>query len=193
MTVRTGSWGRPFAGERWSGDLALVLDRPSGLRAVLIDAAGHGPRAHEIAERAAGMDCVRLSGGPVTLVRALHDALRGSIGASVVAVDVDTRDGTFECVAVGEIHALWIERTPIWLASQPGLVGQHLPTVRAVQHRISPGEALVLASDGVSRRALESLPLSVLLAPPEVAAERIVRDHGRAHDDATCLILTVQP
>ncbi len=193
LRVQSGSWGRPFVGERCSGDLAWVFERPAGPRAVLIDAAGHGPRAHELAARMAELSCMQLSSGPASLVRALHEEIRGSAGASIVAVDIDVRAATFECVAVGGIHACWFSRVNAWLESQPGLLGQHLSTVRAMHHTLAPGDVLVLASDGVSRRALENLPPSALLAPPEVAAERIVREHGRAHDDATCLILTVQP
>lgn len=189
----TGGWyGRPFHGEPRSGDLALVAEpTPSVLRAVIIDIAGHGPRAASAAERLRAAPWLATIADLMELAKRLDEELRGELGAALAIADVDRARAELRCLAIGSVHARVYGVSPATIESQAGMVGEHMPTCRPRTLAIHGGDVVILASDGVRTRGLRALEPSLLLAPPERTARRIVEDHGRAHDDATCVVLTV--
>lgn len=192
LVVTSGWYGRPFAGEVVSGDLPLVFTLgDGGTRAVLIDVAGHGPEAASVAERVGGLGVLTSAASPTDVVHGLHGALRGGRGASVVVVDVDGEGRSCKLVAVGGILLRVFGPHAVEVVAQPGMVGEHLPTLRPTACALSHGDVVVIASDGVRRGGLYGLAPSKLLAPPARLARQVVEELGRPHDDATCIVLTV--
>ena len=71
------------------------------------------------------------------------------------------------------------------LLAQGGVVGRRLPSLRATVLRTTPGDALVLATDGIHPRFAVELPS---LASPRKAADRILSDHRTGTDDALVVV-----
>jgi len=67
-----------------------------------------------------------------------------------------------------------------------GVVGHNLRKVLPFCYRLCPGDVIVLLSDGVSCRF--DLGDYVQLPAPSMA-EAIVCDHGKEHDDASCMVV----
>ena len=192
LVLSHGVFGRPFAGEHRSGDATWIVEREDGgVRAALLDVAGHGPEASRVVDRIRASGIVAAAPDPVALGRGLHALLRGHRGAALAILDLDPRTGESVWLAVGGIHARILGAASSGVRVQPGLVGEHLPNLVPTRYRVRPGDTLVLASDGISARGLDGLDPRALYAAPTQLARSIVTHHGRAHDDATCLVISV--
>ncbi len=194
--VRGGWYGRACEGEGASGDLAVlpevaVAASPLIVRAILIDVAGHGPTAAAVAERLRGAPWLTTASDPTEVATRLDAALRGGRGAAVAIVDLNRAARTATCVAIGNIYLRIEGVRSREVDQQPGIVGEYMPTVRPKVEPIARGDVLLIASDGISSRKLTEVPPAWLLAPPERLARRIVHEYGQAHDDATCIVLSV--
>ena len=80
-TVDCAYFVRPCRGERVSGDIVVVEERGSHVFVAVIDALGHGPAAHIIADRAARFLKRALKTDLAQTMHELHESLRGTDGA----------------------------------------------------------------------------------------------------------------
>jgi phosphoserine phosphatase RsbX len=66
-----------------------------------------------------------------------------------------------------------------------GIVGYRMPETLLTQNiPLAAGDLLVIASDGIAEDHLDSIDFA---APATAIAERILREHGKASDDALVL------
>jgi hypothetical protein len=71
--------------------------------------------------------------------------------------------------------------------STAGILGRRIRTIRTWEAPLSPGDGLVLHTDGISPRfALGDLPWST---PSAAIADLILRSGGKRGDDATCVVV----
>ena len=187
MTVQIASAQRPCRGETVCGDAYTVVADPVTTVA-LADGLGHGPLAHEASE--AFCDYVRRNVG-LGLEQLMHGATRaltGTRGAAAAVIRLDEAEENLVFVGVGNIELLALSRQQIRPVSTPGIVGRPLRKVVAYRYEVSPGDLLVLFSDGISSRL--DLKKYKRLEPQQVA-DQIFEQHGKHHDDATVLVLEI--
>jgi serine/threonine protein phosphatase PrpC len=189
---------RPFPGELENGDLALVLPETEAAQASaksmlfgLIDGAGHGPVAAQVAALARSELTHRV---PTTLedaLKAVHLVLAGTRGAVAGLARVDLVGGTLEYSGVGNIECriLHSDRNGSSLISYNGLLGHTFPGLRTFNHAITAGDMLILHSDGVSGHWQTSRYPGLSAEVPSMVASVLMRDWGRATDDATVLVV----
>ncbi|HTP58425.1 MAG TPA: hypothetical protein VMM82_05865, partial [Spirochaetia bacterium] len=67
-----------------------------------------------------------------------------------------------------------------------GTVGQHLPTLTPTSFAVGLGDTFVMATDGIS---LDFMKEHSVDQPPQLLAERILRQYGLANDDALVLVV----
>jgi negative regulator of sigma-B (phosphoserine phosphatase) len=67
-----------------------------------------------------------------------------------------------------------------------GVVGYNLPQVRVGTLPLEPGDAVVLATDGVAADYSASLEPGV---PAQVLADRVLERHGKGTDDALAAVV----
>ena len=193
--VGTLAWGtasRPLAGERISGDRAYVRSLLDGstLLAVL-DGAGHGSAAAEAAE--AGRAILdRHAGMPLgRLFRTCHDGLRGTRGVAMSAAQLSAAADRITWIGIGNVEALVWRLEPRALPRREhllvrgGLVGCQMPIPFEASQPLSPGDLIVLATDGVRG---DFAPLLNGFDPPQRIAERILERHASGQDDALVLV-----
>ena len=178
--------GRPIAGERRSGDRALVLAAGREALVAAVDGVGHGPAAAQAADVAVGA----LREGPwsdvVALIQRCHAALRVTRGAAV-GLAVLRDDGTVTWLGVGDISGRLVragEPSPAgghWLGSQIGVAGDDLPRLRPTTLPLRRGDVLVLTTDGIDGAFAGELGAT---GPCDEIAERVLRLYARTTDDA---------
>ncbi len=182
-TFHCGAVMLPMAGQGHCGD-GWVLSR-YGLVAV-IDGLGHGLEASLAARRAeASVDAVS---DPHRAIEVMHEALRGTRGAVVMAVQPGS-DGV-QFAGVGNVSAtlLGMDRQTS-LHSAWGVVGSGAP-IPGVHHAAwSPGDVLLLHSDGLSGATAAFQSRHLRYVAPALAAAVVLRDATTKLDDQTVVVL----
>lgn len=187
--IQIASYGRPFPGERVSGDGAVVVQHDSKILLAMIDALGHGPAAHEVAILAVKHLAQAKTDDLMALFKNLHQALQGSIGAAVGLGSFDTENGRFDYLGIGNTVARGFGSQEKRLVSMDGIVGEQWRAPNPQALTLYSGDVLLMYSDGISDRfSLSDYPQ--LIAHGAAAVARGVVDRfGKEHDDATCLVL----
>ena len=188
--ARPVEWGiaaRYSPGERTSGDRAVVSLLAEGALVAAIDGLGHGGEAASAARIAA--DVVRAGPTPdlVTLLQACHVGLRGTRGAAISLAFVSAARSGVTWLGVGSVEGRVLSGDPS--ARRPkgslplaaGIPGHTLPAVSTATIPVTPGDVLVLATDGIDATFADSLDTS---GSTQAISERILADHGRRPDDA---------
>jgi len=178
-------------GEPESGDLHVVMPFDGGALVAAIDGLGHGPEAAVAARNAA----TALRGHPeepvLDLLARCHESLRGTRGAVITLASFSVRHGTMSWAGVGNIEGTLLRADPgearrresVMLVG--GVPGHQLPSVRANELSVGPGDTLVLATDGVRGGYLDVMDAS---GPPQQLADRLLAEYGKATDDALVLV-----
>ena len=188
---------RPLPGETRSGDLHFVTAVFETTVVAVIDALGHGPEANEAARRAAAAltaACAAAgkAGSPPTLQSLFdrcHAALRLSRGVAMTVGSIDG-DGKLCWAGVGNVEGAIVQpgeedgrRETILL--RPGVVGLTLPSLWLETIQLRRGDVVVLATDGIRNRFLDSLDPRQRVG---VIAAQILETHARPGDDALVLV-----
>ncbi|WP_421865881.1 SpoIIE family protein phosphatase [Motiliproteus sp.] len=181
---------RPFPGEAQSGDLAVIEQHGEQLFLGLIDVAGHGPKAHALAVECGEYLRSHLLDEDLTgLLQGLHRHIRYSRGAVAGLALLDASSGELNFAGVGNIYACTLGRAGRTLISRSGLLGQIMPSVRQEHTRLRLGELLVLCSDGVHSRDLETLFTNTKGGDAKNIATELVERFGKDTDDASCIVV----
>lgn len=178
-------------GESVSGDLHAVIPFEGGALVAAIDGLGHGPEA-AVAARHAAAALEENAAQPVTeLLMRCHENLRGTRGAVITLASFSVRESTMSWVGVGNIEGTLLRVDPgegrpresVMLVG--GVPGHQLPSIRANELSVSPGDTLVLATDGVRGGYLDLMDLT---DSPQKLADQLLADYGKATDDALVLV-----
>jgi phosphoserine phosphatase RsbX len=184
--------GKPLAGEVLSGDQHLVAPYPGGVLVAVADGLGHGRHA-EAAARVAIETLEHNAGLPVeALVKRCHDGLRRLRGVVMSLASIDTARSSMTWIGIGNVEAVLVRSSPS--AGQPhherlllwgGVVGQSLPTLRPATLPLSPGDTIVLATDGIHTAALDDVPMGGTV---EGMATGLLARHASGTDDALVVV-----
>jgi len=195
--VRTGliEWAAAEgtrAGQTESGDRYLVAPTPDGALVAVVDGLGHGAEAADAAKVAVRSLERNAQQRVIPLVRDCHQSLVGTRGAVISVASFTAHDQTMTWLGVGNVEGLLLRA----LATSPrreslllrgGVVGVHLPTLTAEIVPVTPGDTLILATDGV-RSDFSSERLSQQ-DPPPMLADYILARWGKQDDDALVLVV----
>jgi phosphoserine phosphatase RsbX len=178
-------------GEQASGDAHVVLARPTGSLIAVVDGIGHGVDAHLAAEAAARAITRYQASGAIALIRRCHEALIGTRGVVMSIAIVDRIDDTLTWIGVGNVSGVLRRRDQMAaprheeMLARGGVVGLQLPPLQASVIAISPGDVIVMATDGVRHGFSDAFSTR---ESPSLVAKRILGEHGRDTDDALVLV-----
>jgi anti-sigma regulatory factor (Ser/Thr protein kinase) len=187
---RVGVYGRPYPGERVSGDDAAFARGTGGLLFTVADGLGHGELARQASSPAASLVPKNVEASLEGLLSDAHVALQESRGAVMIAGRAG--QDRVELAGIGNVMArvygLQGTRRFTGTSFVVGARGEHRPPAReSVQ--LEPRDVLVVCSDGI-RSGLDLTGQHELLREhPIVVAQRIVERFGRPDDDATVMVI----
>jgi negative regulator of sigma-B (phosphoserine phosphatase) len=179
-------------GEERSGDVAVFAPSERGGLVAVIDGLGHGDAAADAAEAAADVLTKQVDRPPQELLELCHAELRRTRGAVMTLAWFDLERRTMEWTGVGNVEARFVRAgdsgearhaSPVVLG---GVVGYNLPQVRMGTIPLEPGDAVVMATDGVKADFSVSLASGV---PAQELAERVLERHGKGNDDALAVVV----
>jgi hypothetical protein len=183
--MKFGGFSRPFRGLNICGDSFVVEEKDGTFLAAVIDGLGHGYESWVAASTASEVIRGNLELSVEGIVRRCHQELRVTRGAAIGVLKVDPH-GTGEFCGVGNIEVQAINGSSPSVFCLAGIVGHNLRTSKVMPVVMKPGDIYCLMSDGVSSRGNFK---SCLPGDPESVARRIVEQWGRAHDDATAVVI----
>lgn len=186
---RVGVWSRPHPGERMNGDAYLIRTRGARTLFAVIDGLGHGVGAKQAADTAVD-SLSEWAGEPLEEVfAAVHAALHATRGAVMGAAIIDDAREEMHYAGVGNV-SVRVFNTPehVTPIASNGTLGARMGRVRVWTQKWDEESTLVMASDGLSESwDINSYP-GLLDRNPQLLAGILMRDYGRASDDATVLV-----
>jgi negative regulator of sigma-B (phosphoserine phosphatase) len=190
--LERGVAGLAHEGEGRSGDLAVFVPSARGGLVAVIDGLGHGDAAADAAEAAAEVLRREVERPPQELLDNCHSALQRTRGAVMTLAWFDLEQPAMTWTGVGNVEARFVRAgdtgdarhaSPVVLG---GVVGFNLPQVRLGTIPLERGDAVVLATDGVSADFSASLASDV---GAQELAERVLERHGKGTDDALAAVV----
>jgi serine phosphatase RsbU (regulator of sigma subunit) len=154
-----------------------------------VDGLGHGFFAAEASRSA--VDIFRKSQGlaPTVVLERMHAGMRSTRGAAAALVHVDTDRKSIQFSGVGNINCSLLHdgRTQA-LLSHNGTLGHQMRRIQQFDYSYTPGDLLIMQSDGLTTQSKQALPPSLFLESPSVIAPLIYSERLRGRDDATILV-----
>ena len=180
---------RPMPGETQCGDHVAVVSTAGVFTVVVADGLGHGPHAAEAAQAAVAHVTANPLADLATLLRDCDRALAGSRGAAVTVLRVDMVAHRLSYAGVGNVELRGETRLPVRPVNAVGIVGGRFRRVRASEHDLSPGDVLLLHTDGLSSRVDLRLGRDL---PVTEAAQTLLDAGAKSHDDAACVLIRMR-
>lgn len=185
MSVQLAFSQRPARGQKICGDTYRVVCGRETIVA-LADGLGHGPAAAEASVAFCDYVARKANQSAEQILRGATSAISKTRGAAAALVRIDEQAGRLVFAGVGNIELQAVSRVPMRPVCTPGIIGRPLRKVVAYTYELSPGDLLVLYSDGISSRVdlMEFRQLE-----PQQVADTILERHGKRHDDATVVVI----
>lgn len=186
-------WG--WAGsalEPLSGDLHVVVPYVGGALVALIDGLGHGAEAAQAAAAAVPVLQAQADAPVLRLMERCHEALRRTRGAAVSLASFSAHEASMTWTGVGNVEgALLRVSAPSHRASEGitlrgGVVGYRLPPLHANTVAVTPGDILVLATDGVRNGFTEGVATG---HDVQDIADAILVRFAKGSDDAHVVVV----
>ena len=189
MTMEIEIAKRPMIGEAVSGDDVVVIHGPDGeVLIVVADGLGHGAKAREAAEAFCAFVELNASSPLDAIIRDGSRAISATRGAAAALLRIDGGNARLSFCGVGNIELQAASAAAIRPVCMPGIIGRPLRKVLVFDYALREGDLLVAHTDGISSRF--HLEEYAALTAPEAAA-RILAEHGKNHDDATCVAIRI--
>lgn len=187
--VECASCGRPKAGQRVSGDVALLDWRRDCLLIAIVDGVGHGAAAHQAALRAATYLRETWSTDVSATLFGLHASLHGTVGVVAGLGVLRTASGLLTFAGIGNTSLRVFGDRETRLESVAGILGHQIRTPKEHRLQLLPNETLLAYTDGIKDRFQYSEYPQIRYQNVRLVAEEIVARFGKDHDDATCAVV----
>ncbi len=154
----------------------------------LFDISGHGEAAYQITRIIQQWlsDFALLT---EQLLNESHSRLIGKGCAVALTAKIDLKNQNFYYAGVGNIGCWLYSRGQIkQYHCKSGSLGNSFPNLKLNQVQLSRGDVLVIASDGLKSKITEGIRQYNFLSDESIAF-KLVRELGRPHDDASCLVV----
>jgi anti-sigma regulatory factor (Ser/Thr protein kinase) len=179
---------RPITGEIECGDDFGAVQAGDTMTAVLCDGLGHGPLAAAAASQAVAAVPDQPAGEPAALLERAHRRMAGTRGGAVGIVQVNGSVARF--AGLGNVAAsILSDGTRKSMLSVPGIAGFQARVIRQFDYEVPPGAAVILHSDGISRRWEVAAVPGLAARDPLVIAAVLLAEAGQHRDDAGVLVL----
>ena len=186
-------WGQAalvMPGQTQSGDCGVIAVTNGTALIAVIDGIGHGEEAAAAANAAATV----LETSPQESLRTLFDRchvqLRATRGAAMTVARFESHERTLDWLGTGNVKAVLLRRsahgfTCTDLLTYSGVVGAQVTKHAASQTEVASGDVLILATDGVDRKFIDSIRYD---EAPQAQAERLLAAYRSPTDDALVLV-----
>jgi anti-sigma regulatory factor (Ser/Thr protein kinase) len=189
-----GSVCRAVDGEFECGDSWRCAVSPDTLSVMVVDGLGHGALAARAAHAAVATFANAPLDAPAALMQRAHSSLTGGRGAAAACASVDIGSGKIRYCGIGNISGrVSSSESSRGMVSHNGILG--VQTMRQQEFNYDWPETglIIMHSDGLSARfSLADYP-GLATRHSALIAGVLYRDHARARDDATIVVIGRKP
>jgi hypothetical protein len=127
----------------------------------------------------------------LSLLLRCHESLRKTRGVAMSLATFDARAASMTWTGVGNVEGVLLRATLApgapkeGLCTRSGIVGFQVPPLHASTVSVSPGDTLILATDGIGRGFTE---VAAAWLGPQQIADGIVTRFAKANDDAHVVV-----
>lgn len=179
-------------GQAISGDLHLVKPFANGALVAVVDGLGHGDEAATAARLAMATLDSQPAGSLPLLLERCHRAMSKTRGAVMSMAWFNSWDNTMTWLGVGNVDGTLLRadgavkpgRESLMLRG--GVVGYQLPHMRESVLPVSPGDTLILVTDGIRANFSEGVRL---WEAPQQIADHLMSAYQKGTDDALALVV----
>lgn len=186
MPVVFGIAQRACQGETVCGDAYTTVALDDGALVSVVDGLGHGPAAGEAAVAFTSTIKDDDTLGVQKMMENAHRALSGTRGAAAAILRLDESTNRVTFTGVGNIEMHSIADVKMHPVCAPGIVGHRVRKMLAFEFELPTEATIALCSDGISSRLHFD---EYVHLEPQAIADAILEQHGKHHDDATCVVL----
>ena len=188
IQVKCSVLSKPKFGEIVSGDAFFYKHLPSYAIFGVIDALGHGPEAHQVAETVHQILETEYMKDLLNITEYCHQRLKGSRGAAIAIGKIDFRRSKLFHIGIGNIETRIYGGSALFRPSYSnGTLGMCIEGARAGEYPYSEGSCIVMFSDGISGRF--DIDAVVLRKTVQEISHSIFSRYAKDHDDATVLVV----
>jgi len=135
-------------------DRHLVKTTRDGALLAVVDGAGHGRGAAGPARLAVDTLEAYANESVVDQFQRCHDRLRSTRGAVMSMAAINAAQNSLTWAGVGNIEGMILRSSPRGIVERlllrPGIVGYRLPSLRAAILPLTPGDLILLSTDGIT-------------------------------------------
>jgi len=186
MPVCFGIAQRVCEGETVCGDGYITRILDNGAVVSVVDGLGHGPMAGMAATAFNESIEDNMELGVQAMMEQANRALSGTRGAAAAILRLDDTGKRVHFTGVGNIEMHAVADVKMHPVCAPGIVGHRVRKMLAFEFELPDAATIALCSDGISSRLHFS---EYAHLEPQEIADMIMEQHGKFHDDATCVIV----
>lgn len=171
-----------------SGDVHVVRAFPGGALVGLIDGLGHGPDAAAAATTAAAVLAAHAAEPPTELVQRCHLALRRTRGVVMSVAAFHVAASSLTWLAIGNVDCVVVRNDGAHdegIIGRGGVVGYRIPALQSATIRVSHGDTLIMATDGIHSTFSINLPRD---HDPQQLADLVLARFATGTDDARVVV-----
>jgi anti-sigma regulatory factor (Ser/Thr protein kinase) len=185
----TGAHSRSKQGELLNGDTYIIAQlNPDKTLAAVIDGLGHGKEAHLASNLIKEQILINSELNTEDLILNAHKAAKGTRGAVIGLIMIDTSASKLSFVGIGNIEGFILSPAGKKnLISYGGILGHSIRSPRTFEFPFNPGDTVCLYSDGIiARWNTNDIDWN---EHPQKIADYLVNQFSRPNDDTTVLII----
>jgi negative regulator of sigma-B (phosphoserine phosphatase) len=175
-----------------NGDGVFMHSDEEHLFLAIFDGAGHGQKAHIIAQASCEFIKTNINVELSDLMSRLHENLRGTIGGVGIIGKLNYDSLVFRYVAIGNVVLRKIGNSSKRAVSQDGVIGYSIRTPREQSIQLEPNDRLIMYTDGITSTFDETDYPNIRRDNAEVIANHLISDFAKNNDDATCIVARVK-
>lgn len=193
--MQVASASRALPGSDCCGDQVGQWIRDSLATLCIVDGLGHGPDAETAAKAVLTYVDQNLDTSLEDLFAGADQAVRKTRGAALGLVLVNLKEMSLTYAGVGNTRALLLtpgDRAPKLLSSTYGIVGAGYQKLRPETASFSPGDLLLLYTDGLPERIDTTMLARSSSRHPKELAEETLQRWALGTDDAAVLVARME-
>lgn len=186
--MKFGIATRPMHSGKYNGDMYFIKEFDHKVLISLIDGLGHGEFAAVAASRCVKCIEEHYHSGLKEIFEYCDNELRKTNGVVMGIVLIDFDYSSLIYAGVGNIGACLIGKKLVQFISRDGILGYRLPGIKEYRYDYTPGDTILLYSDGISSKVIQYPALRHKEEEVQEIARKIMNLFGKDEDDASVIV-----